>query len=181
MPALFRLLVRLLSVLCGLAVAAAGLVLLVGVAWLWLLPGDRTPHAVLDPARAVLARLTWSAPSVLGIAAIVLAAGIVALLITLAARRRDIRLDQPAPGVLVLTSPRSLARLVGRQVRGADGVQRAVVTASRTSVRVKARSRWGRAAELRDTLRELATSTLDGLPMARRPRISVSVHSAKDA
>lgn len=175
-----RFLLRLLSVLCGLAVAAVGVAVLIGVTWLWTLPDDDALRPLFDRLRSIVDGLSWSSTPVLVTAGIVLAAGLVLLIVTLSAGRGDIRLEDPAPGVTVITSPRSLARLVGHQVRAADGVRGAVVTASRKSVRVKASSRVSRAAALHAELRELTTDTVRDLPMARTPRVSVSVNSARE-
>lgn len=174
-----RFLVRLLSVLGGLAVAAAGAATLVGVTWQWVLPGDGTPRPAIDHLKSIVDGQRWSSPPVLLIAGIVLAAGLILLIVAFSAGRRDITLDGPAPGVTVVTSPRALARTVGQRVRAADGVSAATVTASRTFVRVKASTRLSTAADLQPVLRELVTTTIDDLPIARAPRVSVSVTAAR--
>lgn len=175
-----RFLVRLLSVLCGLAVAAAGSALLIGVTWTWLLPGDSSLRPILDRLRSVVAERAWSSTPVLLTAALALAVGLLLLVVAVSAGRKDITLHSPAPGVTVTTSPRSLARLVGHRVRAADGVSTAVVTASTKAVRIKAGTRLTSASSLQPALHELATGTVGDLPMDRTPRVSVTVNSARD-
>lgn len=171
-----RILLRLLVALLGLAVAAAGLVLAVEVGWDWWRPGH---GSLLVPWHQWLARLrplNWtSAPVRIG-SALVALGGLVLLLIAAGARQpRRLRLDGTSEHVTVVTSPRSLARLVGRAVRAQDGVSGATVTASRRRVRVQARSRLNTKEELVPRLTEAATDAVAGLPLPRTPRVSVTV------
>jgi len=78
----------------------------------------------------------------------------------------------------VTTSPRSIARAVGHEVRAHDEVVSASVVASAKKVTVKAAT-LDPAAEVRDTVRDVVETTLARLPLARRPRVAVSVTTTK--
>jgi hypothetical protein len=175
-----RVLLRLLSPLLGLAVAAAGALLAAEVGWAWA-----RPHGghLLVPWPSLVARLgdhDWASRPVRLTAAAVAVAGLLLLLVAATARCRDVRLRDPAPGIAVTTSPRSLARLVGHRVRAEDGVGSASVTASHRRVRVRATSRFESGAELRPRLVEVVGEVVDALPVPRAPRVSVAVSSPKD-
>ncbi|MCP2258327.1 hypothetical protein LX15_002021 [Streptoalloteichus tenebrarius] len=175
-----RVLLRVLSALLGLAVAAAGALLVVEVAWAWARPDD-VPLVVPWPRwRDGLSGVDWADDRVRWLAAGLVALGLVLALLALLARRRDVRLADPAPEVTAVTSPRSLARVVGHRVRAADGVAGASVTASARRVRVRATSRMLDEDALRPRLGQLVGEVVGGLPLARRPRISVIVDSPKD-
>lgn len=79
----------------------------------------------------------------------------------------------------VTTSPRVLARLVGRRVRAADGVAAASVTATARKVSVGAQSWNDSGSELRGTISSTVDTLLDELPLARRPRVAVTVQQRK--
>ncbi|SDM73399.1 DUF6286 domain-containing protein [Allokutzneria albata] len=167
-----RLLLRLLSTVLGLAVAAAGAVLVVEMTWSLARPG--APE-LLVPWRQWLTTagsFSWSRAPVLWLAGGVLALGLLLLLVAATARRRDVRLSDPADDVVVTTSPRSLARLVGVRVRAAEGVSGATVTATGKKVKVRA---TGRSTELRPQLTELVQGAVADLPMPRHPAVRVAV------
>lgn len=171
-----RVLLRVLAPLLGLAVAVAGVLLVIEVVAAWVrTPATRGALVPWPDWRAVLETVTWASAPVPGVAIGVAAAGLLLVLLGLLARRHDIPFAPPAPDVTVTTSPRVLARLVGRHVRAADGVAAATVTATRRRVRVGAQG-WNDAGpELRDEVEARVAGLLDDLPLHRRPRVSVSV------
>ena len=175
-----RVLLRVLSPLLGLALAAAGVLLVVEVVAARVRTPATTGLLVPWPDwRTTLESLTWADRPVPGIALGVAGAGLLLVLVGLLARRHDIRLDPPSPDVTVTTSPRVLARLVGRRVRGSAGVAAASVTASRRRVGVGAQG-WNDAGPgLRDEVDAAVSALLDELPLARRPRVSVTVQQRK--
>ncbi len=171
-----RVLLRLLAPLLGLALAATGLLLVIEVVAAWIRPSAGRGLVVPWPDwRATLAHLTWADPPVPFIAIGVAAAGLLLLLLGLLARRSDIVLEPPSPGITVTTSPRVLARLVGRRVRATDGVANAGVTASRSRVAVTARGWTDPDPELRGVVETRVSELLDELPLQHRPRIAVRV------
>ncbi|MFB9908353.1 DUF6286 domain-containing protein [Allokutzneria oryzae] len=175
-----RLLLRLLSTLLGLAVAAAGVVLAIEMTASLARPG--APELIV-PWRAWMAGLepvSWSRQPVLWTAGGVVVLGLVLLLVSGSARRKDIRLSDPADEVVVTTSPRSLARIVGTRVRAAEGVTAATVTASRKKVRVRATGRSSGDPDLRPKVTELVRGVVADLPMPSRPKVRVAVVSPKD-
>lgn len=175
-----RVFVRILSLLLGLALAAAGALLALEVGWTWARPVDG-PLLVPWPAwRDRLAGLTWQDTEVRITAWVVAGVGLVLLLVALTARRKDIELLDPTPGVIVRTSPRSLARIVGTRVRAEENVSGASVTATARKVRVRASSGLESEEQLRPRLQEVVRTTLEDLPLTRRPRISVVVDSPRD-
>jgi hypothetical protein len=173
-----RILLRVLVALLGLAVAAAGFVLAVEVGWAWWRPGH---SALLVPWRGWLAsarQWDWTSGQVRLIAGIVAVAGLVLLLLAIGARRpRRVPLDEQSADLTVVTTPRSLARLVGRAVRAEDGVSAATVTASARKVRIKADSRLNTRAELKPRVLDTARETVENLPLPRTPKVTVVVGS----
>lgn len=168
-----RILLRVLAPLISLAVAALGLLLVIEVVAAWLSPG--TGAGLLVPWRdwnTSAATVLWTATPVLWIAVAAIVVGALLLAVGLLARRHDVAMTSPSPGLTVATAPRVLARLVGSRVRALDPVTSASVTASARSVVVRARGR-GDGGELRDESRTAAAGVLDALPLARRPRLTV--------
>jgi hypothetical protein len=164
-----RVLLRVLSPVLGLALAAAGAVLLVLVARHWA--GQDLPVRV---------DWSWVDRPVLVVGACLAVGGLVLLVVAARAGARQVALDDPADGVRVATTPASLARVVGHRVRAEDGVVDASVTASRRKVRVRATSRLHDEASLRPRLLEVAQAAVEDLPMPVRPKVSVVVMSPKD-
>jgi hypothetical protein len=175
-----RLLLRVLSCLLGLAIAVAGALLVLEVAWAWLRPGDGWVLVPWPRLRTYLAGLTWHSTQVLVTAGILVAVGLVLLLVAGTARRRDVPLQDPAEDVSVRASPASLARVVGQRVRDEDSVSQASVTATANWIKVRAASRLKSEEQLRPRLLEIVKSTVDDLPLVRTPRISVVVDSTRD-
>ncbi|MCK2240489.1 MULTISPECIES: DUF6286 domain-containing protein [unclassified Crossiella] len=174
-----RLIVRLLSTLLGLALAGAGGLLAVEFAWAAWKPGQ---HALV-PWRDWADRLgsvDWTATPTRLVAGGLVLLGLILVWAATGARRRDVRLADPAPEVTVTTSPRSLARLVGTRVRAQDGVHAATVTASRAKVRVRASSRLLAKDELRPKVLEVTRTVVTDLPLPRTPKVSVVVASPKE-
>jgi hypothetical protein len=175
-----RILLRLIVALLGLIVAAAGFVLAVEVGWAWWRPGH---GSLLVPWRQWLVRahqLNWTSGQVRLTAVIVAVAGLVLLLLAVAARRaRRVPLDEQSADLTVVTTPRSLARLVGRAVRAEDGVNSASVTATRRRVRIKAVSRLNTKQELTPRLTETARQAVADLPLPRTPKVRVAVTSER--
>ncbi|PXY28203.1 DUF6286 domain-containing protein [Prauserella muralis] len=175
-----RVFVRLLSTVLALALAAAGALLALEVAWHWWRPAGAPLLLPWPGWRDTLGGLAWDSPP-LRVAAIVTGgAGLVLLLAAGAARRREVPLREPAAGVRVTTSPRALARLVGQHVRAQDNVTGATVTAGSRKVRVRATSTLEAEQQLRPRLTESVTALLDDVPLVRRPTVSVVVDSPKD-
>ncbi|QUH01364.1 hypothetical protein HUO13_11610 [Saccharopolyspora erythraea] len=175
-----RVLVRLIAALFGLALAAAGALLVAETAWAWLRPDSGGLILPLPELRSALSALTWDQTPVRVTAALVAVAGLVLLLLAFGAGRKDIRLHDPAPEVTVTTDPRSLARLVGHHVRAQDGVAGATVTADRRKVRVRATAQFRQTAELLDELTETARTTVHELPLRRTPKVTVSLSAARE-
>jgi Family of unknown function (DUF6286) len=175
-----RVLLRVLAPLLGLAVALVGVLVLLEVVAASVRPGGTRGLVVPWPDwYAALTRTAWTDAPVPGIAIGVGVLGLLLVLVGLLARRHDIAVDGPAPEITVTTSPRVLARLVGRRVRTADDVAAASVTASRRRVAVAAQA-WNDAApELADSVRARVESLLDEIPLHRRPRVTVTVQDRR--
>lgn len=174
-----RVLLRVLAPLLGLALAAAGALLVIEVVAAWVRPAATTGLVVPWPDwRSTLDELTWAQAPVPVIAIGVALVGLLLALLGLAARRSDIVVDAPTPEITVTTSPRVIARIVGSRVRTTADVASASVTASRRRVAVTAQS-WGSTTGLRDTVRTEVSAVLDELPLHRRPRVTVSVQERK--
>jgi hypothetical protein len=175
-----RVLLRVLAPLLGLAVALVGVLVLLEVVAASVRPDDGDGLVVPWPDwYATLGRITWSDSPVPGIAIGTAVLGLLLVLVGLLARRPDIAVDGPAPEITVATSPRVLARLVGRRVRAADDVAAASVTASRRRVSVAAEA-WNDAGpELADRVRARVEELLDEVPLHHRPRVTVTVQDRK--
>lgn len=175
-----RVLLRLLSPLFGLAVAAAGALVALEVAWAWIRPNGRPLVVPWTTWRTELQQTSWENGVVLGVAVAALVLGLVLLLISAAARRRAVALKEPAEEVTMTTSPRALARLVGQRVRATEGVRSASVNATKRRIRVRASSRLKGESELAPTLTNEVRELVSSLPMTRPPRVQVVVDSSKD-
>ncbi|MCE6999886.1 DUF6286 domain-containing protein [Saccharothrix sp. S26] len=164
-----RILLRVLSPVLGVALAAAGALLAAVVVRHW-------------SGRGWPVRADWSSVDrpVLLVGACLAVGGLFLLVVASRAGARQVPLDDPADGVRVVTTPTSLARVVGHRVRAEDGVLDASVTASRRRVRVRATSRLHDEATLRPRLLEVAEAAVADLPMPVRPKVSVVVISPKD-
>lgn len=175
-----RVLLRVLAPLLGLALAAAGVLLVIEVVAAWVRTPATTGLLVPWPDwRATVETLTWANTPVPAVAIGVGVLGLLLVLIGLLARRHDIALSSPTPEVTVTTSPRVLARLVGRRVRASDGIAAASVTATNRKISVGAQA-WNDASpELRTSVGTTVGTLLDELPLARRPRVAVTVQQRK--
>ncbi|MFC7344299.1 DUF6286 domain-containing protein [Saccharopolyspora griseoalba] len=175
-----RLLIRLLAALLGLVLAALGLLLAVECGWALARPADDgliiAPGAVVSALGAV----TWQATSVRLVAGGLLALGLVLLVLTARSGNKEVRLHDPAPEVTVTTDSRSLARLVGHQVRDQDGVAGATVTAGGKRVKVRATPRYAQAGDLRDRLTATAERAVHDLPLRSTPKVLVAVGNPKE-
>lgn len=175
-----RVLLRVLAPLLGLALAAAGVLLVIEVVAAWVRTPATTGLLVPWPDwRASLEGLTWADAPVPLIAIGVAVVGLLLVLLGLLARRHDIGLTSPTPEVAVTTSPRVLARLVGRRVRATDGVAAATVTATARKISVGAQAWNDSGSELRSNVGSAVDTLLDELPLARRPRVAVTVQQRK--
>jgi hypothetical protein len=175
-----RVLLRVLAPLLGITLAIVGALVALEVIAAWVSPGR--PRGLLVPWpdwRTTVETVTWAQRPVAWIAIAVAGAGLLLVLVGLLARRTDIRLDGPAPEIAVITTPRVLARLVGRRVRATDDIAAASVTASRRRIAVTAETWSGAGPELRDTARLRVEELLDELPLRTRPRVFVSVHERR--
>jgi hypothetical protein len=169
-----RTLLRVLSPLLGLAVAALGAFVALEVIWSWVWGAGG--HLVL-PWPAWLLTLqgwTWTSTPVRLIAAGLVVVGLLLLVLALRSGRREVRLINPAPEITVTTSPRSLARLVGHQVRELDHVASASVTATPRKVSVRAASQQP-ADAARSGITEAVQTLLSDLPLVRTPQVRVVV------
>ncbi|MER5390562.1 DUF6286 domain-containing protein [Saccharopolyspora sp. NPDC002686] len=175
-----RFLVRLITTLLGAAVAAAGAVLAIEAVAALVQPGRGGVIVPWQRIHAALSVTSWDDAPVRVTAALVLVAGLVLLLVVTGSRRREIRLHDPAPEVTVTTDPRSLARLVGHQVRDQDGVATAAVTASAKRVQVKASSQFREVGDLRERVTETAETAVQDLPLRSAPKVLVSVSAPKE-
>lgn len=175
-----RVLLRVLAPLLGLALAAAGVLLVIEVVAAWVRTPATTGLLVPWPDwRATLEGLTWADAPVPLVAVGVAVVGLLLVALGLLARRHDIVLTSPTPEVAVTTSPRVLARLVGRRVRAADEVAAASVTATGRRISVGAQA-WNDAGpELRTSVATTVDTLLDELPLAHRPRVAVTVQQRK--
>jgi Family of unknown function (DUF6286) len=173
-----RILLRVLSPLLGLAVAALGAFVALEVAWAWVRP-DGGPLLLPWPVwQATLQKWIWASTPVRLIAVGLIVAGLLLILVAAWSGRREVRLTNPAPEITVTTSPRSLARLVGNHVRALDHVASASVTASRRKVSVQAVS--GRTADIAEPSITAAVQTLlSELPLARTPQVAVAVSDTR--
>lgn len=175
-----RVLLRLLAPLFGLAVAAAGALFALEVAWAWARPNNAPLLVPWPDWRTALESVTWADTPVLLVAAAAVLVGLLLLLIATSSRRKDLTLREPAPDVTVTTSPRALARLVDHRVRAADGVRSASVNVTRRKIRVRAASRLHGESELTPSLTTEVRDLVSSLPLARAPRVQVVVDSRKD-
>ncbi|MFC5287834.1 DUF6286 domain-containing protein [Actinokineospora guangxiensis] len=175
-----RVFVRIVAALLALALAAAGTLLALEVGWLWLRPTEGPLLVPWPDWRDRLAEVSWESTPVQVTAWITAVAGLGLLVAALSARRREVVLADPAPGVSVRTSPRSLARIVGTRVRAEDGVRGASVTATAKKIRVRATSRLVGEEQLRPRLTGVVGDLLTDLPLVRVPRVNVVVDSPRD-
>jgi hypothetical protein len=171
-----RALVRVLAPLLGIALAVAGVLVVIEVVAAWVRPGMEGVLLVPWPDwRDTLANLSWNQSPVPGIAIGVGVGGLLLIIVGLAARRSEVRLEAPRTDMTVTTSPRVLARLVGTRVRESDDVLSASVAASARRVAVTALAWHDAPPDLREVIVGRVQELLDELPLRRRPRVAVSV------
>ncbi len=175
-----RMLVRLIALVAGVVVAAAGALLVIETVWAWAGPGVAGLVVPWQQLPATLGRSSWAESSVLVAAVVAIALGLLLLLLVALSGRKEIRLHDPAPEVTVTTDPRSLARVVGHHVREQGDVSAASVTATRRSVHVKATGRFSSVGDLKPRLSESTERTVRELPLRSAPRVSVSVSPTKE-
>ncbi|MGH3916319.1 MAG: DUF6286 domain-containing protein [Pseudonocardiaceae bacterium] len=169
-----RILLRVLSPLLALVVAALGAFVALEIGWAWVRPAD-VPLLLPWPAwQTTLQGWTWTAVPVRLVGAGLVTISLLLLILALSAGRREVRLTSPAPEITITTSPGSLARLVGHRVRSIDHVAAASVTATPRKVTVRATSRQPADDATADIARSVCTLLAD-LPLARPPRVSVAV------
>ncbi len=178
-----RVLLRVLAPLLGVGLAAVGVLTVIEVVAAWVRPVSG--RGLLVPWvswRTTLEQLTWQDNPVRYGAIGVGVVGLLLLLLGLVARRHDVLLSAPSPEITVTTSPRVLARIVGRRVRSTDDVAAASVSASARKLAVRAEGWSSDAAsnpDLSRAVRARVDELLDELPLARRPRVAVSVRGRK--
>lgn len=174
-----RVLLRVLSPLLALVMAAAGALLAIEVVAGWSTSTDA--GLLLDwPAwLAALEQRTWRSSGARWAAGGLAAVGLVLVVIALAGRRQDIELTGPAPDVTVTTTPGALARLVRQRVADVDGVQRTSVAASPRMVSVRAQARVAAAEALLPVVRDRVDGVLAALRPARPPKVTVRVDAAR--
>ena len=171
-----RVLLRVLAPLLGIALAAAGVLVVIEVVAAWVLPERRVASSFRGRTGAArCANLSWDESPVPGIAIGVGVAGLLLMIVGFAARRREVRLEAPTAEMTVTTPPRVLARLVGTRVRASDDVLSASVTASARRVAVTALAWHDAPPDLREVIVGRVEELLDELPLRRRPRVAVSV------
>ena len=168
-------LLRVLAPVLGLALAAAGVIVVIEVLAAWVRPVEGGLLVPWPDWLATLAGLSWNASPVRGIAIGLGVAGLLLMIVGLTARRAVVRLEAPTTDMTVTTSPRVLARLVGTRVRESDDVVSASVTASARRVAVTALVWRDAPPDLRGVLVGRVKELLDELPLRRRPRVAVSV------
>jgi hypothetical protein len=175
-----RVLLRVLAPLLGLALAAASVLVVIEVVAAWVQP-DATEGTIVPwhAWRAVLEDVSWNEAPVPQIAIGVGVAGLLLVLVGITARRSDVHLAAPGPEMAVTTSPRVIARLVGRRVRASEDVAAASVTASGRRIAVTVQG-WGDSGDdLRDTVRHEVDDLLGELPLQRTPRVRVSLNDRR--
>lgn len=169
-----RTLLRVLSPLLGLAVAALGGLVALEVVWAWTQPSGDSLVLPWPAWQATLQGWTWNSTPVLLIAAGLLVAGLLVLFLAVRSGRREVPLINPAPEITVTTSPRSLARLVGNHVRALDHVAAASVTASPRKVSVRAVS--GQPPDVaKPGIADAVHTLLSELPLDQTPQVAVAV------
>lgn len=175
-----RLLIRLLAALLGLLLAAAGVLLAVECGWALLRPADDGLIVAPGAALSALGAIAWQATPVRLVAGGFAVLGLVLVVLTTRSGTKDVRLHDPAPAVTVTTDSRSLARLVGHQVRDQDGVTGATVTADDKRVKIRATPRYAEPGDLRSRLAETAEHAVHELPLRSTPKVLVSLGNPKE-
>jgi hypothetical protein len=165
---------RVLIVVLALVLAGtgAGVAVEIGLAAL-----ARPPLVLPYPQLAdVLGRSRWADAPVVAVLAGVALLGLVLLAGQLVPRRtRLVPIADPVPGVSTATTRRSLERVLRRAASGADGITTASVRATPRRIRVRAVTRLRDATGLHAGVVAAVGDQLDGIGLARRPAISVSV------
>ena len=175
-----RVLLRLLAPLIGVGLAGAGVLLVIEVVAAWIGPAAAKGLVVPWPQwRAALEQQSWDRSPVAAIAVGVALLGLLLLLVGLLARRSDIHLVAPGGEMAVTTSPRVLARFVGRRVRATEDIASAAVTASGRKVSVSAQTWSDDEDGARTAIVASVDALLDELPLRHRPRVSVSVQQRR--
>lgn len=178
-----RLIERFLSLLLALALAAAAVLLALEVVWSAL---GKDPLVVPWPDALDRGRTdTWDSSTVRGIAIGVLVVGLLLLLVALKPRRAPrLPLVRGESGVDAALTRRSLRRTLLTTAQQVDGISSAHAKVSRRKATVTATSRLGSADTakgLRGELESALQGRLDGLQLARTPRLRTRVQSRTGA
>jgi hypothetical protein len=165
---------RALVIVLAIALAAAGVLAAVEVGLAALArPPLVFPHEQVIEA---LQGRRWADAPVRGILLGVAVLGLVLLVAQLAPRRtRLLPIADPNPGVAAATTRRSLERALRRAATGADGISGASVTVSPRKVKVRAVTGLRDVTGLHASLVATVDDELDGIGLARRPALSVSL------
>lgn len=169
-----RLVNRLLAVLAALAVIAVGVLIPVEIVRAalgtehWLLPWESWT--------ADLTRNSWQAGPVRAVLFTTAAVGLLLLLTQLRPRRPSVLPLAPlTPNVAASTTRRSLQQTLQRAATEVDGVAAARVRVGRRTATVTAAAQVRDPAGLREQVTEHVRQRLEGLALARSPRLSVRV------
>lgn len=178
-----RVLERLLALLLAAAVAVGSLVLAAEVLWAAL---GKQP--LLVPWRSTYARGNadaWDSASVRLVAVGVLVAGLLLLVAELTPRRAPrLRMTGSDPTVDAAVSRRSLRSALLAAAKQVDGISGAKAKVSKRAAKVTATSRLGSAETARGLTGELEAALrerLDGLQLARTPRLRARVTPKRQA
>jgi hypothetical protein len=136
------------------------------------------PPLVLPREQAIdaLQHSRWADTPVRGVLLGVAALGLVLLISQLVPRRtRLLPIADPTPGVTAATTRRSVERALRRAATAADGITGASVTARPRRVRVRAVTGLRDVTGIHANLIAAVTDQLDGIGLARRPALSVTL------
>jgi hypothetical protein len=165
---------RILVVLLALTMAVTGVLAAVEIG----LAALGRPPLVLPRAQLtdVLQRSRWTDAQVEGVLLGVAVLGLVLLAGQLVPRRtRLLAIADATPGVTAATTRRSLERALRRAARGADGITAASVTATPRRVKVRAVTALRDVTGIQANLVATVDDQLDGIGLAHRPPVSVSL------
>lgn len=165
---------RVLALLFGLAGLIGGVLVVAEIVYRSL---GNPGHLLVpwDSLSSSLRTTSWSAVAVITAGVVLALIGAALVVAELRPRRPALLVLEPVhPDITAALPRRSVARLVSAALDDTPGVERSTVVVRARRVSVRARTVIGDSGELEERARRTAQAALDGMHLARTPKLDVT-------